>query len=257
MVQGQAAVLEEPGEDAVHDGGADLALDVVTDDGDARVAELAGPFGVRGDEDRNGVDEGDAGLQAGLGIVALGLLGADREVGDQHVGPGVAQGLAHVDGRGRGLLDHLAVVLAQAVEGGPALDGDPHLADVGEADGVVQPGVDGLAEVGADLGLVHVERGDGDDVADVVPTEIDVHQTGDGLLGLGVAVVRDALDQRAGAVADAGDRETDWAGHRMSPSYVRSAGAGWKAARSLAISRSSQLMSWATLSAVCCTTERA
>ena len=87
VVEGQAPVLEEPGEDAVHDGRAHLALDVVAHDGHPGVAELAGPLGVRGDEDRDGVDEGHAGVEAGLGVVALGLLGADRQVADQHVGP--------------------------------------------------------------------------------------------------------------------------------------------------------------------------
>ena len=33
-------------------------------------------------------------VEAGLGVVALGLLGADREVGDEDVGPGVAQDAA-------------------------------------------------------------------------------------------------------------------------------------------------------------------
>ena len=38
VVEGQAAVLEQPGEDPVDDGGADLALDVVADDRDPGVA---------------------------------------------------------------------------------------------------------------------------------------------------------------------------------------------------------------------------
>ena len=66
VVERQAAVLEEAGENAVDDGGADLALDVVAHDRHAGVTELAGPRGVRGDEDRDGVDEGDAGVEAGL-----------------------------------------------------------------------------------------------------------------------------------------------------------------------------------------------
>ena len=42
-VERHAAVLEEPGEDAVDDGGADLALDVVTHDRHAGVRELLRP----------------------------------------------------------------------------------------------------------------------------------------------------------------------------------------------------------------------
>ena len=76
--------------------------------GHAGVAELAGPHGVRGDEDGDGVDERDTGVEAGLGVVALGLLGADGEVGDEDVRPRVAQRGGHVDRLGRRLLDRLA-----------------------------------------------------------------------------------------------------------------------------------------------------
>src|SRR5206468_1091770 len=48
-VDGEAPVFEEPGQDTVHDGGANLALDVVPDDGHAGHFELGGPFGVAGD----------------------------------------------------------------------------------------------------------------------------------------------------------------------------------------------------------------
>ena len=67
------------------------------------------------------------------------------------------------------------------------------------------PAEDGLAEVEADLGGVDVEGGDELDVADVVAAEHHVHEAGDGLGRVGVAVVLEALHQRAGAVADAGD----------------------------------------------------
>ena len=56
--------------------------------GNAGVEEALRPLGVRGDEDRDGVDEGHPGLEARLGVVALGLLGADRQIGDEHVGTG-------------------------------------------------------------------------------------------------------------------------------------------------------------------------
>ena len=43
VVEGQAAVLEQAGQDPVDDGRAHLALDVVTHDGHPGVAELLGP----------------------------------------------------------------------------------------------------------------------------------------------------------------------------------------------------------------------
>ena len=63
----------------------------------------------------------DAGVEARLRVVALRLLGADREVAHEHVGLGVAQHLGDVDRLGRRLLDGLAVVLAEAVERRAAL----------------------------------------------------------------------------------------------------------------------------------------
>jgi hypothetical protein len=60
---------------------------------------------------------------------------------------------------------------------------------VGDLDGVVLRGVDGLGEVLADLLVVDVEGGDELDVADVVVAEGDVHEARDGAGRVGVAVV--------------------------------------------------------------------
>src|SRR3712207_8078484 len=64
-----------------------------------------------------------------------------------------------------------------------------------------------LAEVLADLVGVDVERRGELDVADVVAAEVDVHEPGDGLVGIGVLVVVHALDERGRAVADARSEE--------------------------------------------------
>src|SRR5947209_28678 len=80
-----APVLEQPGQHPVGDGGADLALDVVTDDRDAGGPELLGPLRGAGDEHRQGVDEGDAGVDGALRVELRGVLGPDRQVADQHV----------------------------------------------------------------------------------------------------------------------------------------------------------------------------
>ena len=169
----------------------------------------------------------DAGVEAGLRVEALRLLGADGEVAHEHVGVGVAQHLRDVDRLGRRLLDRLAVVLAEAVERRAALHLDLELADVGELDGVVLPGRDRLAEVEPDLGGVDVERGDEVDVADVVAAEHDVHEARHVLVGVGVAVVLDALDEAAGAVPDSGDGDTNATTHdAVAPSCAGCDGVG-------------------------------
>ena len=87
----------------------------------------------------------------------------------------------------------------------PRLTVTPTGRHVGEADGVVGLGEDGLGQVVADFARVDVEGGDELDVADVVAAEVDVHQAGHELVGRSVAVLVDALDEGGSAVADADD----------------------------------------------------
>ena len=68
---------EQPRELAVQYSGAELRLDVVPDDREAPPLELLGPLRVGGDEDRNAVDEPDAGFEAGASIELRGSLAAD------------------------------------------------------------------------------------------------------------------------------------------------------------------------------------
>src|SRR5205823_14887186 len=90
------------------------------------------------------------------------------------------------------------------------------------------------AEVDPDLVGVDVERGDELDVADVVAGELDVHQTGDTLGRVGVAVELDALYEAARAIADAGDRDAHGSfAHAVVAPSVRSPSCS---ARSCAIS---------------------
>src|SRR3712207_8649189 len=56
-VHSHAALPEQVGEDAVHDGRAHLRLDVVADDGKAALREPLVPVRRRGDEHRDAVDE--------------------------------------------------------------------------------------------------------------------------------------------------------------------------------------------------------
>jgi hypothetical protein len=127
------------------------------------------------------------------GVELRGLLGSDRQVADEHVGLRVLQHLDHVGLGQLGLGDHVSVVGAQAVERATAVDLHARVGHVGEPDRVVRLGQDGLGDVGAHLLGIDVERGHDLDVADVVAAQLDVHQAGDAVLGIGVLVVLQAL----------------------------------------------------------------
>ncbi len=146
------------------------------------------------------------------GVEASRLLGAHGQVGDEHVGTCGLQYGRDVDGGGLGLSDRLGVVLAEPVERRAALDLHPEGWHVGESDGVVLAGEDRLREVAPDLLGVDVEGGDELEVTDVVAPELDVHETGDVVAGLGALVVVDALHQGRRAVAHTGDRDA-YLGH--------------------------------------------
>ena len=129
----------------MHDGGAHLALDVVAHHGHTGVGEALAPLRVGGDEHRNGVDKGHAGLEAAFGVIALGFLGAHRQIRDEHIGSGLSQGLSHVHLCGRRLLALGPVELAESVQGGGSLHPHPQLGHIAELHGVVGGCADGLS----------------------------------------------------------------------------------------------------------------
>ncbi len=198
----------------MHDGGAHLALDVVADDRNAAIAEALGPVLVGGDEHGDAVDEGAAGFQRLGGVELGGGLRAHRQIGNQHVGLGLAQPLGHVDGRGFRLFDPVLEVLAQAIQRRAALHLHAGPVGLGEDDGVVGLQQYGFGDVAADLSGVDVE-GRGDlDVRDVVAAQVDVHQAGRRFVLGGFGVVAEALNQRRGAIANPDDPDTYFpAGH--------------------------------------------
>ena len=116
-VQAHATIFEQAGEHAMRDRGADLGLDVVTDDRHAGITELLSPLRIGGDEHRQTVHERASGIHGGLGVRLVGPLGTDRQVRNKHIYLLVAQHLGHVDRLGVRLFDHLTVVLAQTIVG--------------------------------------------------------------------------------------------------------------------------------------------
>ena len=207
LVEVDAALAEERGEHAMRDRGADLRLDVVADDRHAGLLEALVPVVLARDEDRHAVHHRAARGQDLLGVPLGRVLGADREVVDDDVDLAVLEDADDVVGRPVGLLDDLREVLADPVVRHAARDGDAGLRHVGELDRVVRVRPDRVGEVDADLALDDVERRDDFDVADVVAAEVDVHQAGHELVALRLVVVRQALQERVRAVADADDRD--------------------------------------------------
>ena len=204
-IEADSPVVEQAGQHPMHDGGPDLALDVVADQRELSFAEAAGPVVRRGDEDRDAVHQGATGFEDLLDVPLGGHLRAHRQVIDDDVSLGFLQDPDDVVGRPVGFLDHLRQVGSQSIVGHPPVDGDSQVGDLGEPESVVRMSMDCLAQIQPDLALDHVEGCAELDVADVVAAQIDVHQAGDLVTGFGVAVIGDSLDQRRGAIAHTDD----------------------------------------------------
>src|SRR3954469_16412997 len=127
--------------------------------GRAAFSEPLAPVLRLRDEDRDACHEAAAGLEHLLDVPLGRLLGADREVGDDHVGLGLLEDLDDVGGLARRLLDLLLEVLAEPVVGHAAVHRHADVRHVGELDRVVLPRPDRLGEVLADLVRVDVEGG--------------------------------------------------------------------------------------------------
>ena len=123
-VEAHAALAEEPRQHAVDDRRADLRLDVVADDREARLLEALRPVavGVAGDEHGDAVDEAAAGGEHLLDVPLRRLFRADGQVADDDVGLRVSEEADDVVGRAGRLRDHLRQVLAEAVVGHAARD---------------------------------------------------------------------------------------------------------------------------------------
>ena len=168
--------------------------------------------GSLGDEHRDGVDEG---RRRRRGRPRRSSAGPPRsptgQVADEDVGPAGPQGGGDVDRLRRGLLDRLAVVLAEPVEGRAPLDGHVEVADArrtgwccsarrrSPCPGRCPPWRRRRRRRRRTRcrarGSHRARRASGRAPSPRV----------------GVPVVLDALDQRAGAVPDAGDRHPDLA----------------------------------------------
>ena len=191
------------------------------------LGEAGCPGGVRGNEHRHAVDEADTGLEGLLGVELGGPLGTDGQVVDEDLRLRVPEDLGDVDGGRRRLDDLLAVVAAEAVQRRPPGHDDAGLRHLGELDGVVVAGLQGLGQVDTDLVGVHVEGARDLDVGDVVAAEACVHQAGDVRAVAGVSVELHPLDESRGAVASSHESNPDALHHDRALLVVGSLKAAW------------------------------
>ncbi len=99
-------------------------------------------------------------------------------------------------------------VLGDAVEDAAHLDGGAGRLDaLAEHRGAIRLGEDRIGDVLADLARIDVPGSDDMDVAGAIAAEIPMHQAD--RVVRAVAIMRKPLDERAGAVANADDRDVD------------------------------------------------
>ena len=81
-----SAVLEQLGHDAVCNCCTDLALDIISNDRQASLDEALLPIRLRGDKDRDAVDEAAAGFQHLFNVPFCGHFRTDRQVTHDNIG---------------------------------------------------------------------------------------------------------------------------------------------------------------------------
>ena len=218
-IKRDAAIVEQFREHAVDDGRAQLRLDVVPDDRDPPPLELGRPLRVRGDEDGDAIDEGNARLQRGPGVVFGSLLASDGQIVEEDLRLAPAEHLGHLGGPA--LRDHeclLGRIFAHVLR--DAIEHRAHLHDHRRArqlrierPRIVRRGERGHVHRLADLALVDVEGTHDLDVARPVAADVVVHEAHVRLRRLLIrsAIELDPLQETARAVSDTGDADRDLA----------------------------------------------
>ncbi len=151
------------------------------------------------------------GVEAGLRVVALRLLRPDGEVARRARRPRrrAAPGRRRRGSPGSPRHD-LAVVLAETVERRAAQHGHPEARRPRRTGSCCSGRRRSPCRGRAPTFAASTSKAATNSTSrDVVAAQLDVHEAGDALGGVGVAVVLDALDEAAGAVADTGDGDSD------------------------------------------------
>ena len=73
---------------------------------------------------------------------------------------------------------------------------DTQVRDVGELEGIVGERKKGFGKILADLGVDDIKGSRKLDITDVIPAQVDVHQSGDAVIIFGILIELDTLHQR-------------------------------------------------------------
>ena len=138
--------------------------------------------------------------------------GTDGQVGDKNIGCRAAERFGDIVDRVVRLIDDIRRYLPSPSRVGPRDTVTPVGATSAKRWVLLGVRKDRLGHVAADLAPRDVKCAGYLDVADMIAAELDVHQAGDGLVALGVAIVADTLDERGGAVADTDDADPNFFG---------------------------------------------
>ena len=212
-LQAHATVFKKLRHHAVSNGGTNLGLNVIADNRNARIRELLRPLGVGGNKDRQGVDESTAGIDSCLRVVLIGFFRTHWQVGDNNVSTGVLECLNDIDRLSVRFFNRLQVVTAQTIQGHAALHRDTNVVELSDGDGAVAGSAGGIRKILAHLGRIHIEGSNKLNIANMVVTELGVHEAGNFLLDRCVAVILHALDERSCTVANTNDGNLYFRGH--------------------------------------------
>jgi hypothetical protein len=109
---------------------------------------------------------------------------------------GLAQDTDDILGRAGRFLHDLRKIFPQSIMRHTAMNGDVQVRHFRELEGVIWVGKDRLAEIFAHFTIYHIERRAKFDVADMIPAQIHVHEPGDTVSLIGIAVKMDTLNKR-------------------------------------------------------------
>ena len=84
----------------MRNGGTYLGFNIIAHNGQPGVFKLLRPFWIRGNKDRQGIDEGATGIDGRLRVELIRIFGAHRQVGNYDVGAGFAKDSGDVGKRG-------------------------------------------------------------------------------------------------------------------------------------------------------------